>query len=313
MNPTRHQHYPNGTYKSAYEAGFCGYWIHRKLTEYNFDNIIVNPADVPSTNKERDRKSDPIDSAKLSRELAHNSMTSIFVPDAHHEAIRCIHRLYEQNTQRTTQMKNRIKGYLHFIGIQIPVEFDRNSWSNNFLKFLSSIPFTDELNRTVLDAYLSDLKLARNNRSSLLRQIRKISKDIPVVQLLITVPGIGPVTAFTLYAELVDMNRFQSFDQLASYVGLVPSTRSSDTTVMVGGITRRHCSHLRSTLIECAWIAIHHDEALLSAYNQLIKHMKKTDAIIRIAKKLLNRIRFVWKNKAEYVTGIVAVEMAPQT
>ena len=71
------RNYPNGRYHSVYEAGFCGYWIHRKLTDLNFRNIIVNPSDVPSTNKERDRKSDPIDSRKLSRELANGSLGGI--------------------------------------------------------------------------------------------------------------------------------------------------------------------------------------------------------------------------------------------
>ena len=307
------QHYPKGIYRSTYEAGFCGYWIHRKLKSYNIDNIIVNPADVPSTNKERDRKSDPIDSAKLSRELANHSLTGIFVPDVHQEALRNLHRVYEQNTQRTTQIKNRIKGYLHFTGIKLPEEFDKPCWSNNFLKFLLEIPFTESLNRAIMNSHITDLNLARQKRSEILQEIRTVSKEVPEIHLISTVPGIGLLTAFTLYSELVDINRFRNIDHLASYVGLVPSTHSSDTTVLVGGVTRRHCTHLRSTLIECAWVAIRNDEALLCAYNKLTKHMKKTAAIIRIAKKLLNRIRFVWKNKTEYVKGIVAIELVAKT
>jgi transposase len=313
LNTHMNRHYPNGTYISVYEAGFCGYWIHRKLTEYNFKNIIVNPSDVPSTNKERDRKSDPIDSGKLSRERASDSLTGIFVPDVHQEALRCLHRVYEQNTRRTTQMKNRIKGFLHFIGISLPEEFDRTYWSNNFLDFLSHIPFADPLNRTVMAAYVNDLINARKARSALLLQIRKESKDVHIIQLLKTVPGIGLLTAFALYTELIDINRFRTLDNLASYVGLVPSTQSSDTTVTVGGVTNRQCKHLRSVLIESAWVAIRNDAALLYAFNQLIKNMRKTEAIIRIAKKLLNRIRFVWKNNMPYVFGLVASEPVAKT
>jgi transposase len=304
-------HYPNATYSSVYEAGFCGYWIHRELTQLGFQNIIVNPSDVPSTNKERDRKSDPIDSAKLSRERANNSLTGIFVPDVHHEALRSLNRLYKQNTRRTTQLKNRIKGYLHFIGTQLPEEFDRLCWSNNFLIFLSKLHFPDPLNKIVIDTHLDDLKHARKIRSSILQQIRKTSKNVPVIQLLITVPGVGLLTAFTLYAELVDINRFNNLDNLASYVGLIPSTQASDTTIIVGGISNRHCQHLRSALIESAWVAIRNDPALLYSFNQLSKKMKKTDAIIRIAKKLLNRIRFVWKNKSPYVPGVLEVSKIP--
>lgn len=305
-------HYPNGTYVSVYEAGFCGYWIHRELTQLAFQNIIVNPSDVPSTNKERDRKSDPIDSAKLSRERANNSLTGIFVPDVHHEALRNLNRLYKQNTRRTTQIKNRIKGYLHFVGIKLPEEFDRLCWSNNFLAFLSKIPFRDPLNKIVMDTHLSDLKHARQSRSALLLQIRRIAKKDPLIILLMTVPGVGLLTAFTLFAELVDIHRFKSFDNLASYVGLVPSIHSSDTTSIDCGISHRHCQHVRSALIESAWVAIRNDEAMLIAFNQLTKRMKKSDAIVRIAKKLLNRIRFVWETKSPYVKGIVEVSLEPK-
>jgi transposase len=136
---------------------------------------------------------------------------------------------------------------------------------------------------------------------------------VSIIKLLKTVPGVGPLTAFALYSELADINRFKNFDNLASYVGLVPSTHSSDTMVITGGISQRHSKHLRSTLIESAWVATRNDEALLSAFNQLIKHMPKSDAIIRIAKKLLNRIRFVWKNKTPYITGLVEIQLCPKT
>lgn len=313
LNNYMKRHYPNGIYKSVYEAGFCGYWIHRKLMEYGFKNVIVNPADVPTTNKEKDRKSDPIDSSKLSRELANNSLSGIYVPDIRHEALRCLHRLYEQNTRRSTQIKSRIKGFLYFTGTTLPVEFDRTCWSNNFMKFLSNLQFTDQLNKIVLSTLVNDLGQARNTRTNLLKQIRKTSKDLPIIQLLKTVPGVGLLTAFSLYTELVDIARFKTFDKLASYVGLVPSTQSSDATITVRGITNRHCKHLRAAIIESAWVAIRNDPALLFAFNQLTKSMKNTDAIIRIAKKLLNRIRFVWKNQIPYVTGIVEVELSPMT
>jgi transposase len=320
MNPSPEElsnymkhHFPNGTYKSVYEAGFCGYWIHRKLMEYGFENVIINPSDVPTTNKEHDRKSDPIDSAKLSRERANNSLSGIFVPDTYHEALRCLHRSFEQNTRRIIQIKSRIKGYLHFTGTKLPKEFDGACWSKNFLTFLSNLQFANQIYKTVIDSLVNDLMHARKTRNDLLHHIRKASKDIPVIELLKTVPGVGPLTAFSLYTELLDINRFKTFDNLASYVGLVPSTRSSDTTLTVSGITKRHCKHLRSAIIESAWVAISQDEALLYSFNQLVKKMKKTDAIIRIAKKLLNRIRFVWKNKVPYVNGIVEVELAPST
>ena len=56
-----HKRYPGGNYHSVYEAGFCGYWIDRELKRLGFNNIVINPADVPSTQKEKSTKTDKVD------------------------------------------------------------------------------------------------------------------------------------------------------------------------------------------------------------------------------------------------------------
>jgi hypothetical protein len=65
---------------TAYEAGFSGYWAHRQFKDLGINNFVVNPADKPTNNKERDRKSDPIDCGKLRRELENGSLSLIFYP-----------------------------------------------------------------------------------------------------------------------------------------------------------------------------------------------------------------------------------------
>ena len=52
------QNFPGGIYHSAYEAGFCGYWIHNKLISLGINSMVVNPADIPTTNKEVVQKED---------------------------------------------------------------------------------------------------------------------------------------------------------------------------------------------------------------------------------------------------------------
>ena len=116
---------------------------------------------------------------------------------------------------------------------------------------------------------------------------------------------IGFVAAITLYTELFDILRFKRFDELASYVGLVPSLTSTGETSTEYGITQRKNRHLRYILIEAAWVAIRCDPALLLKYNELTKRMKNQDAIVRIAKKLLRRIRSVWLNEVPYVCAVI--------
>jgi transposase len=125
------------------------------------------------------------------------------------------------------------------------------------------------------------------------------------VRLLKTVPGIRTLTAMTLLTELYEISRFKTLDKLCSYVGLIPDTNSSGETDLNTGITNRRNAQLRGILIESSWVAVRKDPALLMTFNMLSKKMPKTNAIIRIARKLLNRIRYVLKNKQEHVTAIV--------
>ena len=297
--------FPGGGFHSVYEAGFSGFWAHRELTKLGIKNIVVNPADVPTSDKERDRKDDPIDSNKLSRELDNSSLTGIFIPTEEQEGLRSLSRLLHQYRKRSTQIKNRIKGFLHFVGVKIPSHDENSHWSNSFVSFLKEIEFINIYNREVLDYHISELETVRKQRLKIIRHIRQISKENEILKLLRSIPGIGLLTAFALYAELFNIGRFKNFDRLASFVGLVPSVSSSDEKVIIKGITHRHPKYLRYMLIESAWHATRKDPVLAMAYLDFRKRMIMQKAIIRIAKKLLSRVRYVWKNKTEYVTGKV--------
>lgn len=126
-----------------------------------------------------------------------------------------------------------------------------------------------------------------------------------LIPLLLTVPGIGFITAMTLVTEIIDMARFKTLEKLASFVGLVPSICSSDETEINYGISPRRNKYLRTMMIEAAWKAVKTDPALTMKFNQLSQRMNRNKAIVRIAKILLNRIRFVWKNQKPYVLSVV--------
>ena len=104
----------------------------------------------------------------------------------------------------------------------------------------------------------------------------------------------------------MDIKRFPGIDQLCSYVGLVPSVHSSGDRHSEKGLTNRRNRYLRYLIIESAWVAVRQDPALLLCYNHYCQRMKKQEAIIRIAKKLLNRIRHVWNEEESYVYSVVA-------
>jgi transposase len=123
---------------------------------------------------------------------------------------------------------------------------------------------------------------------------------------MITVPGIGLMSAMTFLTQVGDFARFKQLDELCNYVGLVPKMYGSGDKVVVGKLINRGRKELKIMLIEASWVAIRQDPALMAKFNELIKIMPKNKGIIRIARKLLNRIRHVIIHQQEYVTGVVS-------
>jgi len=301
-----HKKYPGGVYHSVYEAGYSGFWIHRHLVEGGISNVVIHPADVPTTHKEKMSKTDRIDSGKLARELEHGSLEAIYIPDDADQQLRSLVRLRARIICAQTRVKNRIKSHLAYYGIDLPD--GPSAWSGAFIGWLETLAFSQEPGRDYLDLCLDELRDHKKRLAQLTRLLRTYSRkaDIaPMISYLKSVPGIGFISAITLYAELIDMDRFADLDHLAAFVGLIPAMDSSGEHESSPGINPRHSPALRALLIESAWIAVRKDPALTLAFSKLTRRMSKQKAIIRIAKKLLNRIRYVWKHQTMYVSAVV--------
>lgn len=304
-----HRNYPGGIYNSVYEAGFCGFWIHRELANLGFNNIVINPADVPTKHKEKKYKRDKVDSRKLARELENGSLEAIYIPDESIEHLRALHRLRYQIVKSKTRIKNRIKSLLHFHGVPIVERSEISHWSGRFIKWLRSIQFSYEPGNENIQILIDELEYQRSQLTKVIRSLRKYCQELGVSEIIdlirSSVPGIGMISAVTLYLEIIDINRFKGLDNLACFVGLIPSADSSDDTDKDNQLTSRRNKYLRHILIEAAWVAVRKDPALTMAFNKLTRRMIPQKAICRIAKKLLNRIRYVWKNKQPYVSSVV--------
>jgi transposase len=305
-----HKNYPDGIYHIVYEAGFCGFWALRIFKEHNIDCIIVNPADVPTSHKEKANKSDPIDSRKLAREHENKSLHGIYIPSPQQEELRMLMRLRYRIVQSQTRTKNRIKGLLYSQGIHIPLQFSgRSRWSHAFILWLESIAMKTSAGQFTLQNLLTQLMEDRLHNKNILKELRKESHQehiAPIINALLSVPGVAFITAMTLYTEIIDMKRFSDEDHLVSFIGLVPSIQSSDDTIKSNSITKRQNVFLRYTMIETAWTAVREDPAITMKYNELCQRMKSQDAIVRIAKKLVRRIRHVWLHRQEYQYALVA-------
>jgi transposase len=304
------RNFPNGIYHSAYEAGFCGYWIHNKFTALGINSIVVNPADIPTTDKEKVQKADKRDSQKIAKALRSGDLKGIHVLASKTLEDRCLVRTRATIVQDLTRNKNRIKSFLNFHGIEMPEKFKlmQHHWSKRFVEWLRSIEMSEQSGKKSLNLYIDEAEHLRLTILQATRGIRELSETeqyADQVRLLRGIPGIGLLTAMIILTELETVNRFENFDKLCSFIGLIPSTHSSGEKENIGEITHRGNSFLRGALVESSWIAARLDLALNKSYHDYCKRMEPNKAIIRIARKLLNRIRFVLKNNQPYECAVV--------
>jgi transposase len=297
-----HGNYPGGNYYSAYEAGFCGFSAHRQLTSSGINNIVVNPADIPRSDKELTYQTDKSDSRSIARELRNKQLRGIYIFNPAHEEFRALFRYRMAIAKDVRRTCNRIKSFLFYRSIPIPPKYDNANWSNNFLSWLEQLPLELSPAKNVLLQLVDFYRLLHRKKLEVELQLRKIAKDKDpqLFKVLISVPGIGPLTAIAFMTEIGDINRFKQFKQLASYVGLVPRISQSGEKAYTGRMTYRNNCFLRPLIVESAWQSIRSDPTMLAYYKQACGKTISKKAIIKVARKLLSKIMFVMKQREPY-------------
>ena len=298
-------HFPDHEVSCCYEAGCCGYWIARALERYNWKVFVVNPADVPRTNKQDCPKTDKIDCRHLCAQLQKNNVRGIHIPGEEQEQLRSLFRRRNHLVKQLRTVKSHIKGALLYYGIGVPEPFDNANWSHEMKKWVSELEWKFSSAAEAMRSRLKQLDFLWQEQLHISNELRAYcrkyyNKDY---YLLKSIPGIGGITATGIIAELGDFRSF-SLKELAALVGLVPGIYQSSDHKISLGLSKGSKRHLRSLLVEATWVAVRQDMVLQAYY---CKHAARepNKAIIKVAHKLLNRIRAVVISGAPYQNGLV--------
>ena len=300
------KNFPQHEVKCCYEAGCCGYWIARKLQQLNWNVLVVNPADVPRTSKHNWQKTDKIDCRNLCDHLRNNDLHSIYIPQEEQEQLRSLFRRRNHLSRQLRTIKNHIKSQLLYYGIKLPPEFDNPNWSHNMKTWIRKIEWKYSPAALAMQSRLKQLDFIWYETLDISTALRAYcrkhhNKDY---YLLKSIPGIGGITAAGILAELGDLRRFNRLDDLAAIVGLVPGIYESSDNKICLGLSKRSNRYIRSLLVEATWVAVRTDIALQTYYR---KHSARepNKAIIKVAHKLLSRIRAVILTGVPYQTGLI--------
>jgi len=305
------RNYPGSTYKAVYEAGFSGFTACRALNQADVKCIVVNPSDVPVTAKEKQQKTDSIDSKKLARCLTNNELVGIHIPDIQLEIDRALVRQRERIVKDIARIKNRVKSMLFQFGVDVPDQFtvsQTRSWSKRFTTWLLNIDGVTPSMSQVIGNYVQIGMQLRSQLLVLTKQVRALCLEERYannMRLVTSIPGFGMMTSILFLTQIGDVHRFKNDDQMNSYIGLIPKMHGSGDRMKTGKITNRGRKGMKIDLIEISWKGIEKDPALKMKFDELIKTMTKNKAIIRIARKMLSRFRHVLIHQTEYVNAVI--------
>lgn len=290
----------------VYECGCFGYWAHRKFVSYQWHSLVVNPADIPRMHKDRYEKSDTIDARKLSKYLQKGMLRSVTVPDIKREQLRSLFRRRVQLVKNIRSIKVILKSQLIYFGIKIPEHMDNANWTSDFREWVKELKWQYETASYMMQTNIEQVEYLHykiNDVGNVLRKYCRINHKREY-DLLMSIPGVGPLTAICFISEVGDVTRFKNFKQLACLVGMMPTTYQSADTNRTQGLTPRALRIMRSYLVEAAWQAVRIDPVLREYYKSH-KGKKPNDIIVKVARKLLSRAYGVLRTGVKYEIGLV--------
>ena len=231
----------------CYEAGPCGYGLHRLLTGSGDDCVVVAPSLIPT--KAGDRvKTDRRDALMLAKLHRAGELTAIWVPDAAHEAMRDLVRARATAGRVLSKARQHLQGFLlrHervYRGARAWTLAYRphgtSPWAEG--SRLTTVRLAHPAQQIVLQDYIHAVQDAEARLGRLTQQIEELLPNwpmAPVVTALQAMRGVALVVAVTIVAEVGDFRRFAKARQLMAYLGLVPSEHSSGSSVRRGAITK---------------------------------------------------------------------------
>lgn len=315
----------------CYEAGPTGYGLYRQIKSLGHECIVVAPSLIPKRpgDKVKTNRRDAVNLAKL---LRAGELTAVWVPDGRHEAMRDLTRAREAAVMDLRSKRQQVSAFLLRQGLHYPQ--DKKTWTKTHMSWLASQKLEHPEQRIAFEEMMLAVRQAQERLDRLGQAIGAAVPDwslAEVVTALMAMRGMDLIAAATFMAEIGDLTRFQTPQQLMAYLGLVPSEDSTGDTVKRGPITKAGNPRARRILVESSWsyrhpprvgrakqakvdaappgvrdIAWKAQHRLNARYRALIRKGKlKTVAITAVARELSG---FIWAVSREVNTVRVAAK-----
>lgn len=241
-----------GALTFVYEAGPCGYQVHRDLTAQGQECVVIAPGLIPKRPGDK-VKTDRRDAEKLAQLYRAGQLTAIRVPTRREEADRDLVRAREDVLAERLKARHRLLKFLLRQGL---VWRETTAWTLKHRAWLRSLRFELESQARTFEAYMRGVEEIEARLDGLDRLVLDLGGNDAwkaVVANLRCLKGVETLSALTMAVEVGDFRRFPSAYKFMGYTGLVSREHSSGDSVRRYRITKVGNAHLRRVLVEAAW------------------------------------------------------------
>lgn len=235
-------------------------------------------------------KNDRNDALALLRAGRNTSLQAVPVKSPEQLALQALHRVRRGYLRRRTALSNQMRGLMLEHGVVIPRGTAALSAALQRVLPDASVPLPERL-REVLAELEAEWRHLGTRIEALSAQLSQIAAQEPVARRLMTVPGIGPITASALLCKELAIERFATARQFAAYFGLVPEQHSTGGRTRLGRMSRRGDRYLRGLLTEGAHSLLVRPDRNNERLQRWLQRHGKKGAAVRLANR---NLRIVW-------------------
>ncbi len=290
------------------EASYGWEYIYDEIKDLVRETKVAHPLKTRAIAEAR-IKTDSIDASTLAHLLRSDLIPEAYAPGPETRDKKYLLRYRASLLKIRTMLKNMVHAVLSRNHIEEP---GFRKLTDKFTKqgkmYMRAFPLRGN-DTKILQGYLDIIEYIEGKILEAERKIRETFRRDEICPLLESIPGIGELSAVLIRYEIDDIDRFVSPAKLCSYAGLVPGTYSSGERTYQGRITKQGNRWLRWTMIEAAQSAVTKDYWFGEKFARIEKRAGKKKVKVTIARKLLEIVYLLWKERRPYYRKPVAVAL----
>jgi transposase len=291
----------------AMEATLFTGWIYDYLLPFAKELKVAHPEMLKAITASK-KKNDASDAEKIADLLRCNLLPECYMAPSEYRDLRRILRYRNLLVREAIKMKNKTAGLLMEVGATYNKK--RLYGKKYFDELLGTLDYIPDSVVDLLKITRSNLEIFTRLQKTLIAGLLADPQLNKRIELLMTIPGVGKITALTWALEVGEVQRFGRISQAVSYCGLCSAQNESAGKNKRGPISKKRNKHLQTILVEAAKLAPRWNPELAIIHERELSKGNRNRATLVVARKLVAYLLAVDKNQRKFISREVLKEAA---